>query len=68
MHRVTCHCNIMFNCYSATSDTKWFEWIEEHFNVSSLEGRKITLEQFKETLQLEQVIQFDVNSHLYSLM
>ncbi|XP_046849727.1 NADPH oxidase 5-like [Xenia sp. Carnegie-2017] len=39
----------------ATSDTKWFEWIEEHFNVSSLEGRKITLEQFKETLQLEQV-------------
>jgi hypothetical protein len=40
---------------SATTDLKWFEWIEEHFNVASLQGRKITFEQFKETLQLEQV-------------
>lgn len=41
--------------FSATTDLKWFEWIEEHFNVASLQGRKITFEQFKETLQLEQV-------------
>ena len=39
----------------ATTDLKWFEWIEEHFNVPSLQGRKITFEQFKETLQLDQV-------------
>ena len=41
--------------FSATTDLKWFEWIEEHFNVASLKGRKITFEQFKETLQIEQV-------------
>jgi hypothetical protein len=44
-----------FCIFSATTDIKWFEWIEEHFNVDSMQGRKITFEQFTETLQLEQV-------------
>ena len=43
---------------SATTDSKWFEWIEEQFNVSSSQGRKITFEQFKETLHLEKVTIF----------
>ena len=43
---------------SATTDSKWYEWIEQHFNVASLKGRKITFEQFKETLQLEKVCNF----------
>jgi hypothetical protein len=48
---------------SATTDLKWFEWIEEHFNVASLQGRKITFEQFKETLQLEQVFSASLISY-----
>ena len=48
--------NIIFS--SATTDSKWFEWIEEQFNVSSSQGRKITFEQFKETLHLEKVTVF----------
>ena len=41
--------------YSSTTDSKWYEWIEEKFSVDSNESRLITLEQFKKGLHIEKV-------------
>ena len=40
---------------SASTDTKWYSWIEERFNISVAEDRKITFEQFKKALHLDKV-------------
>ena len=37
----------------ASVDSKWYRWIEDHFNVDESNDRKITFEQFKNALHLK---------------
>ncbi|CAB3988696.1 NADPH oxidase 5, partial [Paramuricea clavata] len=37
----------------ASTDTKWFLWIEERINISMAEVRKLTFNRFKKALHLE---------------
>ncbi|CAB3980388.1 NADPH oxidase 5 isoform X1, partial [Paramuricea clavata] len=37
----------------ASTDTKWYLWIEERFNISMTDDRKITFEHFKNALHLD---------------
>ena len=36
-------------------DSKWYTWIEHHFNIDESDDRKITFEQFKDALHLKKV-------------
>lgn len=40
---------------SASTDSKWYQWIEEQFNVSIATDRKIDFEQFRKALHLGKV-------------
>ena len=40
---------------SASVDSKWYRWIEDHFNIDESTNRKITFEQFKNALHLKKV-------------
>jgi hypothetical protein len=41
--------------FSASVDSKWYTWIEHHFNIDESDDRKITFEQFKDALHLKKV-------------
>ena len=48
--------NLLFSfTFSASVDSKWYRWIEDHFNVDESNDRKITFEQFKNALHLKKV-------------
>ncbi|XP_046846021.1 NADPH oxidase 5-like [Xenia sp. Carnegie-2017] len=49
----------------SSTDSKWYEWIEEKFSVDSNESRLITLKQFKKGLHIEKSFFAERFFHLF---